>query len=61
MKHGRRKLQLERTTIRPLTPEQLASVAGGGDAAPDTYFCPVRNSLTGHYSVKPCPYSGDCP
>jgi len=33
MKQGKRKLQLDRTTIRPLAPQQLRHVAGGtGDS-----------------------------
>jgi len=30
MKQGKRKLQLQRITVRPLTAEQLARVGGGG-------------------------------
>jgi hypothetical protein len=29
MKQGKRRLQLDRTTIRPLNPQQLAQIAGG--------------------------------
>lgn len=29
MKQGKRKLQLDRTTVRPLNPKQLARIAGG--------------------------------
>jgi hypothetical protein len=29
MKQGKRKLHLDRTTVRPLNPQQLARIAGG--------------------------------
>ena len=63
MKHGKRRLHLDRTTIKPLTPEQLVRVGGGTDGGTDAdgdseKFC--TGSMTGNYSVDPCPYSGDC-
>ncbi len=35
MKQGKRKLQLDRTTIRPLRADQLSRVAGGTGGADD--------------------------
>jgi len=61
MKQGKRKLQLDRTTIRPLDPQQLrrivggtatgsyfASCAGGGDDDDSDLICGV--SVTQNYS-----------
>jgi hypothetical protein len=66
MKHAKRKLQLDRVTVRPLTLEHLSRVVGGTDLGGETVACDdlsdliCPGSMTGNYSVKPCPYSGDC-
>jgi len=54
MKQGKRKLQLDRTTIRPLDPRQLTHVAGGtGDQNGSDNDCPY-----GRGSVLVC--DGSC-
>jgi len=53
MKQGKRKLHLDRTTMRPLNPQQLNQVAGGTGATGDDYndsdlIC--NGSMTANYS-----------
>jgi hypothetical protein len=44
MKQGKRKLQLDRTTIRPLRPDQLRGVAGG------TFYASGEGNSTSDYN-----------
>jgi len=60
MKQGKRKLHLDRVTIRPLNPSQLARAQGGtglsitcaGPCETDTIL--EEGSMTANMSVKNC-------
>lgn len=60
MKQGKRRLQLDRITIRPLRPEQLRRAVGGtfyasgetGDSTDSDLVCTV--SQTQNYSNQMC-------
>jgi hypothetical protein len=54
MKQGKRKLHLDRTTVRPLNPQQLTRVAGGtGDGYIDSDLI-CDGSMTTNYSKNQC-------
>jgi len=61
MKRDKRKLQLERITVRPLNPAQLRNVQGGtADGDTPSGECEPP-SMTPNMSVKNCIYTAcDC-
>ena len=50
MKQGKRKLQLDRTTIRPLDPQQLTRIGGGTGEGYNDSDLVCNGSMTANYS-----------